>query len=81
MGRDEEEESLPKLTPELWSAVIASDALTSQVSDPRLQELIRSIDSAPDREAALNATARNDPDFAAFIDTLLSVLDDASTQA
>jgi len=50
-----------------------SEEIVRTLKSQRLQQLITSIDSAPNREQALE-DALTDPDFAQFIDSILNVV-------
>ena len=52
-------------------SLAANEALRRALGDPELCELLEKIDSANNREAALDEAMETNPDFAAFINTML----------
>lgn len=48
--------------------------IVSQISDPRLQDIIKRIDSSADRETALIKELEINPDFEKFVHELLEVV-------
>ena len=69
----DENEELPQLSARQAELLVASRDVRHAIADPRLQELLRRIDSAPTREGALRRLehALGDADFEAFTRTAL----------
>ena len=75
-ARDDEnadDEELPQLSARQADMLTASGDVRAALRDPRLQEVLRHIDSAPTREGALRRleAALVDPDFEHFTQTAL----------
>ena len=70
---EEVDEELPLLTTRQSELLLLSRDVRVALRDPRLEEQLRHIDSAPTREGALRRLeqALNDPDFDQFSQTVL----------
>ncbi|KAK9807346.1 hypothetical protein WJX73_004055 [Symbiochloris irregularis] len=72
------EQSSTRLGRKRLERLVASDDLRSTLGDKRLQAAIQTIDGAADREKALEAALRTDPDFTQFCDKVLATLSTAA---
>ena len=70
---EEDDDSMPVLHSRQADALMASAPIRSAIKDPRLEQVLRHIDSAPTREGALRRLERAlvDPDFEQFTLTAL----------
>ncbi len=75
LDQEEEEEELDqyrvKLTPKQLRRLRHSPDVVRSLRDERLRKLLDHIDSAPDREAALEQARMQDEHFRVFIDAML----------
>lgn len=70
----EEDENTLRLTQSQLQSLWGAENVRKALRDPRLQRVIDSIDTAPNRSAALQQARERDSDLSAFVDNVLETV-------
>ena len=63
-----------RIQPDQLDRMLESEILQERLRDPRIREIVQLIDSAEDREKALDGAVENNKDFALFVEQLANVI-------